>query len=170
MPLLLILLLNAGLTQNALKFDAPPGWISRPPASSMRIAEFTLPRVAPDTEDAEVVIFFFSGQGGAVQANIDRWIGQMAQPDGRASREVATTTTLKTQAGMKVSLVDVTGTYVAEVKPGSSERLNKPGFRLRAAVVETPRGPYFVKLTGPAPTVARWDKTFVDFVAGLRVE
>jgi hypothetical protein len=170
MLLLLLCSLTAGLAQASLKFDAPKEWASRTPASSMRIAEFTLPRAAKDAEDAELAIFFFGGQGGSVQANIDRWIGQMAQPDGRASREVATTTTLKTRSGMKVSLVDVTGTYVAEMKPGSSERLNKPGFRLRAAVVETPRGPYFVKLTGPAATIARWDKTFVDFLSGLRVE
>ena len=56
------------------------------------------------------------------------------------------------------------------MKPGATERFNKPGFRLRAAVVETPRGPYFVKLTGPVETVARWDKSFLDFLATLRVE
>jgi hypothetical protein len=170
MLLLFMLSLTSGTAQASLKFDAPKEWVSRAPASPMRVAEFTLPRVSKDAEDAELVIFFFSGQGGGVQANIDRWISQMAQPDGRASREVATTTTLQTKSGMKVSLVDVTGTYVAEIKPGSSERFNKPGFRLRAAVVDTPRGPYFVKLTGPAATVARWDKTFVDFLSGLTMQ
>lgn len=167
---LLLVVMTVGLAQPSLKFDTPPGWVSKPPASSMRVAEFTLPKTAPDAEDAELAIFFFGGQGGTVQANIDRWIAQMAQPDGRASREVATTTTLQTKSGMKVSLVDVPGTYVAEVKPGAAERLNKPGFRLRAAVVETPKGPYFVKLTGPAATVARWDRTFLDFISGLRIE
>ena len=167
MLLLFVLPLMAGFGQAALRYDAPPGWVTNPPASSMRVAEFTLPRADKDIEDADLAIFFFGGQGGSIQANIDRWIGQMAQPDGRASREVATTTTLQTRTGLKVSLVDVSGTYVADVKPGSSERFNKPGFRLRAAVVETPRGPYFVKLTGPAATVARWHRSFLDFLAGL---
>lgn len=62
-----------------------------------------------------------------------------------------------------------TGTYIAEVSPGSAERFNKPGFRLRAAVVETPDGPYYVKLTGPAKTIARWDDSFATFLASLRV-
>ena len=40
-------------------------------------------------------------------------------------------------------------------RPGAGERLNKPNFRMRAAVLETARGPYFVKFTGPAATVAQ---------------
>jgi hypothetical protein len=170
MLLLFLLSLAAGLAQATLKFDAPPGWVSKAPASSMRVAEFTLPRAQNDAEDAELTVYFFGGQGGTVQANLDRWIGQMAQPAGRPFKDAAKTTTLQTRTGLKVSLVDVAGTYVAEVKPGSTERFNKPGFRLRAAVVETTRGPYFVKLTGPAATVARWDKSFLEFVSSLRLE
>ena len=170
MPLLLLLSLAGALGQASLKFDAPPDWSVKPPASSMRVAEFTLPRAAKDAEDAELTVYFFGGQGGSVQANIDRWIGQMAQPDGRASTAVARTSALQTRTGLKVSLVDVSGTYVAEVKPGSTERFNKPGFRLCAAVVETARGPYFVKLTGPAATVARWERPFIEFLSSLRLD
>jgi hypothetical protein len=82
---------------------------------------------------------------------------------------VAKTSDEQTRSGLKVSLVDVSGTYVAEVKPGATERFNKPGYRLRAAVVETPRGPYFIKLTGPAATVARWEDSFRAFIASLHV-
>ena len=152
-----------------IKYDAPAGWTSRPAASSMRVADFTLPRVAGDAEDGQLTLYYFGGQGGSVQANLDRWIGQMTQPDGRASKAVATTGTMKTTSGLSVALVDVSGTYVAEVTPGSKERFNKPGFRLRAAVVETPAGPYFVKLTGPAKTLAKWHDSYLAFVKSLRV-
>ena len=152
-----------------LKFDVPAGWISKPPASSMRVAEFTLPKAAGDAEDAALAIFFFGGQGGSIDANLERWMRQMTQPDGRASKAVARTSRVPSR-GLAITLVDLTGTYVAEVSPGSSERYNKPGFRLRAAVVETPEGPYFVKLTGPEKTVARWDDAFMAFVKSLRVE
>jgi hypothetical protein len=77
---------------------------------------------------------------------------------------------MQTKTGLKVSLIDLTGTYIAEVKPGAAERFNKPGFRLRAAVVDTKDGPYFVKLTGPAATVARWDQSVTAFLSSLRVE
>jgi hypothetical protein len=152
----------------ALKFDAPKGWVSKPPASSMRVAEYVLPKTGADAEDAAVTVYFFGGQGGSVQANLDRWIGQMSQPDGRESKSVAKTTALKTTSGLAVTLLDVSGTYIAEVQPGSTERFNKPGFRLRAAVVETSGGPYFVKLTGPAATVAKWDEAFLAFLKSAR--
>jgi hypothetical protein len=151
----------------ALKFDAPPGWISKPPASASRVAEFTLPKADGDAEDAALTVFFFPGQGGTVQANLDRWIGQFAQPDGSPSKNVAKTTKLESH-GLAVTLIDLSGTYVAEVSPGSTEHYNKPGFRMRAAVVETPDGPYFVKLTGPAKTVTRWDESFMTFLKSVR--
>jgi len=72
------------------------------------------------------------------------------------------------EEGVKVTLVDVSGTYVAEVRPGSTERHNKPGFRVRAAVVETPKGPYYVKMTGPAKTVAAAEPDFAAFLRSLK--
>jgi hypothetical protein len=171
MAILLFLLALPGVLSSVatLKFDAPPGWASKPPASSMRVAEFTLPKVAGDTEDAALAIYFFGGQGGNVQANLDRWIGQMQQPDGKSSKALAKTTTM-TSHGLNITVVDVGGTYVAEMSPGSADHFDKPGFRLKAAVVETPAGPYFVKLTGPAKTVARWGESFQTFLKSLRVE
>lgn len=170
MALLLGAVSAAALSAAALKFDVPKGWISKAPSTSMRVADFTLAKAAGDAEDATVTVYFFGGQGGSVQANMDRWIGQMAQPDGKPSKDVAKTSTVQTATGLKVSLVDVSGTYVAEVTPGSAERLNKPGFRQIAAVVETPDGPYFVKLTGPAGTVGQWKSSLDAFLRSLRVE
>jgi hypothetical protein len=155
---------------STIKYDVPAGWTTRPVTSSMRVAEFALPKVAGDAEDGQLTLYYFGGQGGTVQANLDRWIGQIAQPDGRPSKDVATTTMTNTKSGLLVALVDVSGTYVAEVTPGSKERFNKPGFRLRAAVVETPSGPYFAKLTGPAKTVAKWSESYLAFVKSLRID
>src|SRR5262249_47271835 len=140
---LLIAALAAGLA-----FTVPDGWKASPPGSSMRVAQLTLPRAAGDAEDAELVVYYFGGSGGSVDANINRWIAQMHQADGRPSSAVAKKEARNVN-GLAVSLVDVSGTYIAEMAPGSSEHHNKPGFRLRAAVVETPHGPYFIKLTGP---------------------
>jgi hypothetical protein len=163
---LTLLLLQAPAT---LHFDAPDGWVSIPPTSRMRVAEFALPKVDGDREDAQLGVFFFGGGGGSVQANLERWVSQMTQPDGRASKDVAKTSTLSV-GQLALTIVDVPGTYVAETRPGSSERFNKPGFRLRAAVVEGRGGPYFVKLTGPAKTVAKWDASFMAFLKSLRIE
>jgi hypothetical protein len=138
-----------------LTFTAPDGWTARKASSSMRVAEFTLAKVEGDAEDADVVVYYFGGQGGDVQANIDRWLGQMQQPDGRASKDVATRST-RTANGLEMTVLDLAGTYVAEVRPGAAERFNKPAYAMRAVVIQTPRGPHFVKVVGPQKTMARW--------------
>jgi hypothetical protein len=167
MPTLLTLLTLAAPLAQGVHYVVPDGWVTRTPSSTMRVAEFTLPRADGDAEDGDLVLYYFGGSGGSVQANLDRWISQMTQPDGRASNDVAKVSTAEAN-GLKMTLVDVPGTYVAEMTPGSTDRHNKPGFRLRAAVIETPRGPYFVKLTGPERTIARWDAAVDRFLRSIR--
>jgi hypothetical protein len=152
-----------------LKYDMPEGWTSKPLSSKMRLADFVLPKAEGDTEDASLVVTFFGGQGGSVQANIDRWLTQVAPPDGRASKDVAKTSNFQTN-DLVLTIIDLPGTLVAEIAPGSTERYNKPGFHLRAAVIEGKGGPFFVRLVGPAKTVAKWDASVQAFFKSLRVE
>lgn len=152
-----------------LAFDPPAEWIAVEVSSPMRVAEFILPKSAGDIEDAELAIFYFGGGGGTVEANLERWTGQMLQPDGRSSANVATTATF--EAGdLSVTTLDVPGIYAAEVRPGSGMRYHKPGFRLQAAVVETPAGPYFFRLTGPEGTVEAWSDAFLAVLESVRLE
>jgi hypothetical protein len=164
---LIVLLVTASSPAATLTFTAPAGWTSKPSTSTMRVAEFVLPKVAGDAEDASLVVYFFGGQGGSAQANIDRWISQMEQPSGKPSKDVAVASSM-TVNGLKISLVDVSGTYTAEMSPGSADHVNKTGFRLKAAMIETPGGPYYIKLTGPAKTVAKWDASLTAFLKTLQ--
>jgi len=88
----------AGLT-----YTAPSGWTVVPTSSSMRVAQFTLPRAAGDTEAAEMILYYFGGSGGSVEANIERWLGQMQQPDGRPTKAAATRET-RTVNGFSAAL------------------------------------------------------------------
>jgi hypothetical protein len=159
----------SSLSAAGLTFTAPSTWKPVPVSSSMRVAQYALPRAAGDAQDGELVVYYFGGSGGSVDANIDRWIGQMRQPDGRPSSAVAKRDT-RTVNGMKVTLIDLTGTYVAEMSPGSGQLHNSPGFRLRAAVIETAKGPYFVKLTGPAKTIGAFEKQYEAFISCAKFE
>ncbi|MEO5894420.1 MAG: hypothetical protein ABIS06_01830 [Vicinamibacterales bacterium] len=161
------LLLVTAIQNAALTFTAPPEWNTRPLASSMRVAEFVPPRAPGDSEDADVIVYFFGGTGGSVQANIDRWIGQFKSDPATAAAPTPATTSVN---GLKLTTVAVEGTYVAEVRPGSTERHNKPNFRMRAVVVETPKGPYFIKLTGPAATVRQASASFDQFLRTLKFQ
>lgn len=147
-----------------LHYKAPDGWLTEHPSSSMRVAQYKLPKADGDSEDASLVLYYFGAtQGGSAQANIDRWISQIQQPDGSSSKDKSKTETL-TVNGLRVTTVDVSGTYTAEMAPGSSTLHNDANYRLRAAVIETPKGNYFLKLVGPAKTVGRWEQSFSDYL------
>ena len=143
-----------------LTFTKPAAWTDRAAASSMRVAEFIVPRAAGDTEDGELIVYYFGGGGGSVEANLQRWTSQF-----ESAKEPAPTTMAVN--GLKLTSLDVSGTYVAEMRPGSSERYNKPGYRMRATVVETPKGPYFIKLIGPAKTIESAGAAFDQFLHSL---
>ena len=153
----------AAQQKSSLKFTVPAGWVEEQRTSSMRVAQYRLPKAETDTEDASLVLYYFGqGQGGSTVANVERWVSQMKQADGSAVKD-AKEEHLEAN-GLKVTTVDVSGTYVAETAPGSGTFHNKPGYRLRAAVVETPNGSYFVKLVGPEKTVTQWNDSFLSYV------
>jgi hypothetical protein len=155
---------NSTQSSGELKFKVPEGWVTEKPSSSMRVGQYRLPKVEGDADDASLVLYFFgTGQGGNVSDNIDRWINQIEQPDGHPSKDKAKVESL-TVNGMKVTTVDVSGTYTAQMSPGSDARHNESNQRLRAAVIETPKGNYFVKLIGPEKTITRWDQSFMEYV------
>lgn len=157
----------AHLTDSALKFTSQPGWVEESPSSQMRKAQYRLPRVEGDSEDAELVVFYFEGQGGSVQANIDRWIGQFQGAEGSPAAEAAKVTR-RDSAGIPLTIVDVSGTYTGAGGPMMNSSPPKPNFRMIAAVAETAGGPYFFKLTGPQNTVAKWESSFQTFLNNLR--
>jgi hypothetical protein len=155
---------QAPQTSGDLHYKVPDGWMSAQPSSKMRVAQFKLPKADGDNEDGELVLYYFgANQGGTAEANIDRWISQIQQADGSSSKDKSKTESL-TVNGLKITSVDVSGRYTAEMAPGSGKFYDNANYRLRAAVLETPKGNYYVKLVGPAKTVGRWEQSFTDFV------
>lgn len=155
---------NGAPTAGGLKFTPQAGWIAETPTSSMRKAQYRLPKADGDSEDAELGVFYFGGGGGSVQANIDRWISQFSKADGSPVTDARTLH--RTAHGIPLTIVDVTGTYVGGM--GSSETRPKTDFRMLAAVAEAGNGPWFFKLTGPAKTVAHWEPGFQSFLDSIQ--
>ena len=153
-----------------LQFKAPAGWVAEQPAGTMRTAQYKLPRAEGDAADATLAVFYFGqGQGGSVEANLDRWVGQMQQPDGSSSKAKAKTENTSVN-GMPVTLLDVSGTYTESMMGGGSGQPMQGLARMRAAVIETPRGAYYVKLVGPDKTVSRWDASFMEFIMSAELK
>ena len=146
-----------------LRFAAQPGWVTETPTSSMRKAQFRLPG-AEGSADASLVVYYFgAGGGGGIEANLERWAGQFEQPDGSDSRAAMKSSKRKVN-GIDVTDVALGGTYVAETSPGSGERVREEGWRMLASILEAPAGAHYVKLVGPAATVARWEASYKSFI------
>jgi hypothetical protein len=141
---------------SSLRFDPPDEWKPQTPRSAMRKAQYILPRVDGDSEDAELVVYYFGlGEGGNVADNLERWRGQFTQADGAPLPDEAVRQEHFETNGLKVVLLDVSGRYVPGAMPGMPETGPRDGFRMFAAVIETSAGPWFVKATGPARTMDR---------------
>jgi hypothetical protein len=135
-----------------LRFSHPAAWTRVPAPSDVRAAQWRIPR-AGNSEDGELILFFFGkGKGGSTEENLERWYGQFRQPDGRPSRDAAVLT-IRTVNGLRVTAVDLAGTYHAAAMGGQAGE-PKPGRRLLAAVIEGEDGPWFFKGVGPAATMS----------------
>jgi hypothetical protein len=148
-----------------LEWSDPPGWVRLPQSSPMRLATYRVPHTATDKEDAELAIFHFGGgQGGAVEANLERWEKQFSDTKpGDAKRSE------RKVNGLTAHLLEIaSGTYAA-MMPGQASG-PKTGFGMLAAVVETPLGSYFVKLTGPSKTVKANHDAYFTLLDTLRVK
>lgn len=148
-----------------LKLDVPKTWKPEPPRSRMRKAQFSIPgKAAP----VQLVVYYFGKRGaGNVQANLDRWVGQLKQPDGKPSKQAAKVDE-KTINGLKVTTVDVSGRYTAAMRPGAAAKHNSPNSRMLAAIVIAPDGPYYFKLVGPAETVTAAKAGFDQMIASVK--
>ena len=149
-----------------IKWTAPANWKSEA-ERPMRLATYTIPPAAGDQDSGECGVYYFgAGQGGSVEANLDRWIGQFQQPEGKSSKDAAKIDK-RTVHGLKVTVVDVAGAYTGMGGPRAPQGAPKPGYRLLGAIVEGSQGSIFFKFTGPAKTVGHNQGAFEKMIAGL---
>jgi len=152
---------NAG--RGVLFLVIPRDWKATIPKSAMRILEIRLPAPKNGLEDGEIAVF--GPMGGSVQANIDRWIGQVAQPDGSSSKDKAIVESIEGDE-FPFTFVDVSGVYSGMMGQGAP----KGGYRLLGCILTTPVGPWFLKAVGPADTLERWKEAFVQACKNARLE
>jgi hypothetical protein len=145
-----------------------PGWMgwSKSVASNMLVAEY-LPPAKPGAEAKLVVTYFGPNGDGSIDDNINRWIGQFTQPDGKSSRDVAKIDRL-TVAGQDAIMLSVSGHYVAPAMPGAAA-VDKQDQALLAAIVASPSGPYYFKLVGARSTVDTNAATYLAMLTSMKL-
>ena len=141
-----------------VKLTLPANWKRNSPANPMRLAEATVPDASGDASKACLVVV--STAGGSVEDNLVRWSGQVHDA---AGKPVAPKTETKTVDGMKVTTAEMTGAFA-----GMGDSAAKDNWTLRGAIIETPSGLLFVKMTGPAEAMAGTAGGFAAMVEGIR--
>ena len=163
MNLIALLLLAQAAQAGGLSWKPPAEWTVEPSGSSMRVVTYRVPATAGDAEAGEVAVFFFgAGQGGSVDANVERWYGQFTPEAGSAKP----TRSEQTVNGTRVTRVSTEGAYSTGMPggPGTS----KTAFALLGAIAEGPGGNVFFKLTGPRKTVQKAASKFDALVHSLK--
>lgn len=138
---------GTGLDVKGLHVVLPAGWTVVPPVSPMRAAQAV---IEGPGGPAELAVFHFgAGQGGDIEANIQRWMAQIVPQPGTSPRREA----FAAADGLRVTWVDAEGTLQGGPM-GMGPSTPRPDSRLLGAVVEGDGGPWFFKATGPDVTLA----------------
>jgi hypothetical protein len=148
-----------------ISWTAPAGWKLEAPRP-MRAATYSIAPAAGDRGVAECVVNYFGpGQGGGVEANLERWKGQIQGPDGKPA---PATIEKRSVRGFPIVVIDSSGAYTGMGGPMAAAAKPVPGYRLLGAIVEGPGGSVFFKLTGPAKTVGEHHKNFNQLLASIQ--
>src|SRR5690349_5810612 len=97
-----------------LRWTAPPEW-KNAGSAPMRAVTYKVPLAAGDQGSSECVVYFFGqGQGGPVDANIERWNGQFQMPSGKTA---VAQIKKRIVHGLPVTTIDVSGAYTGMAGP-----------------------------------------------------
>ena len=157
-----------GSTDLGIEWSDPPAWKRVQPKTSMRKASYEIPAAQGDSEAGELSVFYFGPQqGGTVEQNIERWVGQFQDvPKDKVQRSERAVNDL-TQHIVEVE----SGTYSAMVMgPHAPKTPPKEEQGLLGAVIEAPTGLYFFKLSGPAKTVKGARESFFKLLDSTKAK
>jgi len=113
--------------------------------------------VGEGSAKAEVTFFQFgAGQGGTPADNVARWFAQFPGSDDKRKTE-------NVQAGsVKITFATTEGTFSSGMPGGPTTPMT--GYALCGAILESPDGDVYVKLTGPEAVVKAAAEAFKKMV------
>ncbi len=138
----------------SIEWTMPPRWEAVPHMSTMRIVTYRVPKVFGDVEDPEVSV---TRAGGDIEQNATRWIQQFDEPSRKSAKR-----SIKTIGALQVHVVEVEGGYTS--MKGEVEN----DWAMIGAIVDTPNGSHFFKLTGPKKSVANAKAEMDALIASIK--
>jgi hypothetical protein len=141
-----------------LAFTAPATWKRTKPRSSLVQVEFALPHTDKDNADGRLTLSIVNG---TVKDNIDRWKGQFVGTIDKPKQEE------REIHGVNVTLVDFAGTF-GDQAGMMGPVVNRPDYRMIAAIIPISDQLYIVKAVGPRQTMATHVDAINSFVESVR--
>jgi hypothetical protein len=151
-----------------MKSKTPDSWKEEKTSSEMRMAQFKLPKADGDSEDAELIIFYFRGGSGDPAANLKRQLAKFKPAEGKDKVEEKVD---KIKVGkMDAPYQDITGTYLKKDRPfdPSAKAVEKKDYRQLYVILITDSGDYYPTLVGPAKTIEKHKKDFDNWLKNFK--
>jgi hypothetical protein len=143
-----------------LRMPKPVTWVWTKPSMQFRALQYAVPANGVNAPAAELVFSVFAGgDGGPIDANLDRWANQFREGDAAAESVRGETAV----AGMRVLRIESVGAYM-----GMGAAAPRPGYMQLGAIVEAPGRNVFIKLVGPQATVESNRAAFDALIAGMK--
>jgi hypothetical protein len=151
-----------------MKSKTPASWKQEEASSSMRLTQFKLPKAEGDTEDAELIIFYFKGGSGSAEDNLKRQLAKFKPTEGKDKVEAKVE---KIKVGkVEAHYQDISGTYLKKDRPfdPAAKAIEKTNYRQLYVVLLTDAGDFYPTLVGPAKTVEKHKKDFDEWLKNFK--
>lgn len=146
----------AEVTVSGFRLQVPAGWRQAeltPAQQGFVDARFEIPALGDDVK------LTLSTIGGGVDANIERWIGQVRMPEG------ATPITESFEVdGIPVTWIDLSGEF------SGMQQGPQAGWRMLGAAFDGEPRDFYIKLTGPSAAIGQIEDEFRGFAKSVRLE
>ncbi len=138
-------------------YDVPDGWTTAP-ANSMRLINL----VPAGDPRAECYVTILPGEGGGVDANVNRWRNQMSlEPYTNEELEALPKREL---LGAEAIYVEFEGLYT-----GMSGDQSEPDYKLLGLILPLNNSGMFIKMLGPRDLIEQESGNFDAFCASFRI-
>jgi len=159
--------IEIAVADGKLKLQVPGHWTKETPKFDMIESEFKIPATEGESLPGRVTIM---ASGGPVEANIDRWIGQFQQPDGKDTKD-KTKIEKKTISHATVHIVEISGTYLDAAGGPQGPKTERENYMMLGAIIEMPEsGNYYVKSYGGQETMKANRDGFKKMIEGLKIQ
>lgn len=155
---------------DGIKFIIPEKWTKLQPKSSMRVAELQAPVAEGSPTAPGLIVFFFKGGAGDFDSNVDRWTKQLTNADGTAIGEKQKLVQEISVGGLPVRTFEATGNYT-ETNPQTMQPTSTiQNAKMIVAMIETERGAFFFKFTGPKAAVDAASADYHNMIKSIVVK